>query len=348
MKIKSGLDLVRFLAVLFVPAVHFFLNNGFYYNKINGKGYFVSLVFLMLFYIGVPLFLLLSGYLKRKKVLSKDYYKGIIKIIVSYLFIAIICTLVRKFVLHDDIRILSTIINVFNFKACGYAWYVEMYIGLFLFIPFLNILYNGLDTKKNKQMLILTLIVACSFYPIINYIKIDGVYLDIVPDFWTALYPFIYYFIGCYISEYQVKFDKRKLSVLALTIIVFEAVVMYHYHFNQIFSWTFFWTYNSVFVILLSTIVFLLFYDVDIKNKLISKFVTSVSVMSLDIYLFSYLVDRFTYQYFNVYLKTPVEYLYYMIPIVLFVCVISYLMAYVKKIVFLIIGKIFPKCKVYL
>lgn len=347
MKRILGLDLVRFFAILFVPSVHFFLNNGFYENKINGPGYMISLFFLFLYYIGVPLFLLLTGYLKRKKVLTKDYYKSIIRILVSYLFISFICSVVRKYFLHDDIRILRTIINIFNFKACDYSWYIEMYIGLFLFIPFLNTLYNNLNTKKNKQYLILTLIGVCSLSPVINYIRIDGVYLDVIPDWWGNLYPFIYYFIGCYIGEYKVKVDKKRLIALGFSILFFYAYAVYYYNHNQYFSYTFLWNHYSIFTISLAVVFFLLLYDVDIKSKFINKFVTSVSLLSLDIYLFSYLVDRFTYQYLNNYLKSPIEYLKYMIPIILFVFILSYILAFIKSLLFKSIGKIFPKVKEY-
>ena len=71
MKRVLGLDLVRFLAILFVPFVHFFLNNNFYNTNINGKGFFVSIFLIVIFYVGVPLFLMLTGYLKRKKILEK-------------------------------------------------------------------------------------------------------------------------------------------------------------------------------------------------------------------------------------------------------------------------------------
>ncbi len=345
MKREAGLDLVRFIAIFCVPAVHFFLYNGFYDNKINGPSYVLSFFLLMLFYVGVPLFLLLTGYLKKNKTLNRKYYNGLIKILISYFFISAICSIVRKYVLHDDIRILSTLINIFNFKACGYAWYIEMYIGLFLFIPFLNILYDNLKTKRNKLILILTVMVSCSFYTIINFIKIDGVSIEIVPDFWNIMYPFVYYFIGCYIREYRPKVDKLMLFIFGLSILLFEAFVMYHYYYDQLFTKTFFWTYNSVFVVMLSTVIFLLLYDININFKYLRKFITNISIISLDIYLFSYLVDRFTYSYLDSYLRTPEEYLAHIIPIVLFVFIVSCLLAYIKKYIFVIFQKVFPKYK---
>lgn len=340
MKRLTSLDLIRFFAILFVPSVHFFLNNGFYETKVTGIGMFISILFRWMFYICVPLFMLLTGYLKRKSKLNKEYYKRIKSILYSYFLISIICILFRKFYLHENIRILRMIVSIFNFTACGYSWYIEMYIGLFLMIPFLNILYNSLNTKKKKQILIITLISMCSIYPFINYLKIDGVRLEMIPDWWNQLYPFIYYFIGAYINEYQIDIDKKKGIITFISILLLEAIISYIYNYNSTFSSSFIGGYNSLQTIIISTIFFLLLYKFNLKNKLIIKIVTSISKLSLDIYLFSYIIDLVVYKTLDNYLKTPIEYLKYMIPIILIVFVISSILAYIKNKIFEITKKI--------
>lgn len=334
MKRLSGLDLIRFFAILFVPSVHFFLNNGFYETNIKGIEMFISIFFRWLFYIGVPLFMLLTGYLKRKDKLNKKYYKRILSILTSYIFISIICILFRKIYLSENIRILRMIISIFDFSACGYAWYVEMYIGLFLLIPFLNILYDSLNTKRKKQILILSLISMCSIYPIINYINIDGVKLEIIPDWWSKIYPFIYYFIGAYINEYKIEINKKKGIIIFILILLIETILSYIYNYNNKFSTDFLGGYNSLQTIVISTIFFLLLYKVNIKNKITLKIITNISKLSLDIYLFSYIIDLIIYKNLNLYLTTPEQYLKYMVPIILTIFILSYLLAYIKYLIF--------------
>lgn len=334
MKRLSGLDLIRFFAILFVPSVHFFLNNGFYETNIKGIEMFISIFFRWMFYIGVPLFMLLTGYLKRKDKLNKKYYKRILSILTSYIFISIICILFRKIYLSENIRILRMIISIFDFSACGYAWYVEMYIGLFLLIPFLNILYDSLNTKRKKQILILSLISMCSIYPIINYINIDGVKLEIIPDWWSKIYPFIYYFIGAYINEYKIEINKKKGIIIFILILLIETILSYIYNYNNKFSSDFLGGYNSLQTIVISTIFFLLLYKVNIKNKITLKIITNISKLSLDIYLFSYIIDLIIYKNLNLYLTTPEQYLKYMVPIILTIFILSYLLAYIKYLIF--------------
>ena len=140
MKRIFGLDLVRSIAVIMVLSVHFFLNNGFYDLKINGFFAYLSIFLRWLFYIGVPLFIIITGYLKNNKKLNKEYYKGIRKVVISYFFISLICIIFKKYFLHDSTRLLRLFLGIFNFTTLEYSWYIEMYIGLFLLIPFFMIL----------------------------------------------------------------------------------------------------------------------------------------------------------------------------------------------------------------
>ncbi|MBE6160410.1 MAG: hypothetical protein E7157_05140 [Lactobacillales bacterium] len=334
MKRYFGIDLVRVLAVFFVLSVHFFLNNSFYDTNINGIGMFISIFLRWIFYNGVPLFILLTGYLKRKKKLDKDYYKGIKHILLSYLFISIICIIFRILFIKEHISKLKLLFGIFNFSANGYAWYLEMYIGLFLLIPFLNILYDGLKTKKNKEHLIITLLLMISLSPIISSITIRGIKLDIIPDWWNEIYPLIYYFIGCYINEYQVEINKKKGILLTIGLILIETILSYVVNYNDTFSWNFLGGYGSLQTVIISTTIFLLLYKVNCNKKKINKIITNISILSLDIYLFSYIVDQITYPILDGYLENPVEYLKFYILIIILIFSVSYLLSYIKKIIF--------------
>lgn len=329
-----GIDLVRTVAIFFVISVHFFLNNSFYKTNIEGIGMIISLFLRWIFYLGVPLFILLTGYLKREKKLTKDYYKGIKHILISYVFISILCILFRLFYLKEDISKLKLLLGIFNFTADEYAWYIEMYIGLFLLIPFLNIMYEGLKTKKNKQYLILTLLIMVSISPIINYLTIRNVRLEIIPNWWNSIYPLVYYFIGCYISEYQIDINKKKGIIIFIIIIVIETILSYIFNYNNKFNTNFLGGYNSIQTVLASTILFLLLYKIKNENKKINKIVTSISLLSLDMYLFSYIVDKVVYITLDNYIKSPVEYLKYYILIIPTIFLLSYILSFIKKIIF--------------
>ena len=148
---KFELDLIRCFALFSVIAVHFFLNTGFYNEIIVGKSFYLMTLIRSFFMVCVPLFIILTGYLKNKKSLSKKYYLGIVKIIAIYLIVSIICLIFKRVYLLEEISFKTAIKQILNFSAAPYSWYVEMYIGLFLLIPFLNLIFNNLKNQKEAK-----------------------------------------------------------------------------------------------------------------------------------------------------------------------------------------------------
>lgn len=161
-----------------------------------------------------------------------------------------------------------------------------MYIGLFFLIPFLNILYNNLKNKKEKHILIITLAGIVSLCPIFNYIPIKNYRLEIIPNYWTIIYPLLYYFIGCYIYEYKPKFCKTKCLIVLAILILTESIITYYFNYKKFFDWSFFGGYESIITVIASTIIFILLYDINCNKKFISKFVCSVSAVSPILFIY--------------------------------------------------------------
>lgn len=163
------------------------------------------------FMICVPLFLLITGYLMNSKELNVKYYHGIIHTLQIYIVSTILCILFERYYLHNNLSIKYAVFSIFG-GDIAYSWYVEMYIGLFLLIPFLNILYHGLETQKRKQFLIVTLLFCTACPSLLNIFdlfnsdfwirpSVSSTYVTLIPDWWTMLYPITYY-IGAYLLSY--------------------------------------------------------------------------------------------------------------------------------------------------
>jgi len=119
-----------------------------------------------------------------------------------------------------------------GFYGADYAWYVEMYIGLFLIIPFLNLIYNGLESVKQKRVLIITAIALTALPSVVNIYDLNtpgwwgeptvsGDYTKLIPQWWTGFYPVTYYFIGCYLYEFPVKLKKVYIFPLLSVSVLF-------------------------------------------------------------------------------------------------------------------------------
>lgn len=326
-----GLDLVRFIAVFFVVSVHFMLYSHFYEAKMEGIGMFIMTGLRWLFYTCVPLFIILTGYLKSKKKPNKEHYKSIVPILSTYLILSIIAILVKKFLLHTGDSYGHLIMGIFNFSTIDYAWYVNMYIGLFLLIPFLNILYQNIDTQRKKQILIGTLLGLVSLAPFINAFNIEGIQLNLVPNWWVGIYPFLYYFIGCYIKEYQIRLPKVANFLLLVMALFIETIITFFYSHGKVFDSLLFEGYNALPTVLIATLIFLLFYNVQFKNRPLRIMITDFSKLSFDIYLISCLVDAYFYSHFAKYVSSSPKALPYLFLFVPVIFLTSYVIAFIKR-----------------
>lgn len=325
-----GIDIVRFVAFLFVPCVHFFLNNGFYTYPVQGKRMFIMLVMRWLFFTCVPLFMLLTGYLNGKRKVNKEHYKNIIPILISYLFICVITIIFKIVYLDEKQSIIQWIMTIFNYSASNYAWYIEMYIGLFLLIPFLNILYDNLKTKGQKSLLVGVMLFSTALPPILN-LK-SG--LKLIPDYWIDMYPITYYFLGRYIKDYPIKIKKSICIILIFAICLIESIITYAACYGKHFNWGCLGGYNALPTLIVTLLIFLLFYDLDIKNRFVRFFIHDIAKLSLDMYLISYIFDTLFYAPILEKTESTIETLPYFFTVVPLVIVFSYLTAFVKRIIF--------------
>ena len=155
-KRNLNLDLIRCAALLCVPCMHGLDNTGLYNIQLTTAGDILMMVLRILFTVCIPLYIMLTGFLCNRKELSVRYYLGYVRVYLIYLLCCIPSLLLECFHKHSLSGAREIIGSVINFYCNGYAWYIQMYTGLFFMIPFLNMMYHGCSSKKQKQVLIAT------------------------------------------------------------------------------------------------------------------------------------------------------------------------------------------------
>lgn len=334
-----GLDLVRSFAIFSVIAGHFLvLNTPFRQTVFDGGSMFMQgMIYLLFNATGVPLFIMMTGYLNANKTsCDRKYYKGMVRVIVSYLLFSVITILFRKYYIHEDLSCFNWLRKILDFSAIPYGWYIEMWIGLYILTPFLNLLYKAIPTKKQKQILIVSLFICTALPDLFNRY---GFYL--VPGFWQKVFPLTFFFIGSYIREYQIDINKvfnKWGGVISLIVIILVCAI------NPIFNILFVKNHtmvqivggsNGVFGTIVAVLTFLLLYRVDYKNKFVRGSLTRISLLSLDMYLCCYIFDRIFYPYFiDRYFVNQAQFGWFFFIIVPLVFVSSLVMAQVKEWVF--------------
>ena len=289
----AGPDIIRCIAITGVLSAHMLSYAG-HFDDLHTVKWYIYIFLHYGFLAAVPLFLLLTGYLNCEKKLSKGYFKGIAPILVSYALISVISILADRFIFTEKITLWSGLLSILNFTAIDYAWYVEMYIGLFLLIPFLNLLKDALADKKQWHMLIVTLLFITTLPDVADSFIFGGVKINIIPDWWKNLYPVTFYFLGAYIKKFkpQVKRIYAFAGAVATLILSVGLCALFS---QQEYAW---WVMNGISALptaVVAVCVFLMFYRVESLPKIIGVPVRKVAVYSYEMYLFSYITDKYLY-----------------------------------------------------
>lgn len=289
-KRNLNLDLARCTALLMVPIMHSFDHTGMYNQQLYGTANHVMLVLKLLFTSCIPLYVMLSGYLCSRKELNARYYLGLIRIVGIY-FICSVATMAFEQLTGRVERSLTEMIGaMLNFNCSDYSWYMLMYFGLFLMIPFLNMAYNGLQTQREKQVLVLTF-AALSVLP-----SLFNIFFQVITNWWLNFYPLCYYFTGAYLREYLPQTRLRKLLVGLVAFVGLYAVFFYFHYDASGFAMTGIYQDTwEVYVISVLIFVILLRLPLDGLPHIFSAIISKVAELTLPAYLLTWISDSVIY-----------------------------------------------------
>lgn len=305
----SSLDIIRIAAFLCILGIHFYYKSGFYGVELRGKRAYVCTLCWTFFLSGVPMFLLLSGYLLNWKKPTVRYYTGLLKTLFMYVLAGIFCQLyIRPATFREAVK------SFLLFEAAPYGWYVEMYVGLYLLIPFLNIAYHALPEKKYKLGLILSLAILTSLPGLFN---MDH---KLLPAYWLKFYPVTFYFVGAYLSEYPPKMKKRWLFLLlAVQFLLYGSSVFWKDH-GSVVSWQ--WTcFEDLRNLITAVLLFSLLQSIRTEkwNPKLKKFLKYISGLTFGAFLVSWVFDTIVYTWARGHITNMCvrfEYMFLLIPLV--------------------------------
>lgn len=340
-----NLDLIRAMAAFLVLSVHFFLNNGYYETAMSGGRMLVMSVMRMAFMTCVPLFMLLTGYLCRHKALTARYYLGLARILLTYGLCGLVCLGVRLWC-GEEMGLRQIVRSLLDFSAAPYAWYVEMYIGLFLLIPFLNVLWKALEGRGARKALVVTLLAMTTLPALTNFRFV------ILPDWWTAtIYPLAYYFLGAYFAEYRPRLPWL-WGVLGLTgAAALGGAWVYLTNVGGLFRWTAMVDWYGPTVVLSSCLLFLLLLRLpaDRFPGWLRWLTAKLSQLSLAIYLLSWCFDSAFYPILTQRVPEMVLRLpwYFVIVPAVYVCsaLTAQVVEWLRQAITWCINKVFPQAR---
>ncbi|MFV0484947.1 MAG: acyltransferase [Candidatus Saccharimonadales bacterium] len=321
-----NIDIAKALAVFGVIATHSINYIGtIHANVAQGKSVWLLLFLANAVTFCVPIFLLATGYLMRKKQLSKKYYQKIIGVLFVYLVTSVVYQIFINLSSGTPNTIMDIARSIINIEGSPYSWYVRMYIGLFLLIPFLNILWAGLKTKKAKSILCITLIILT----VLPHFEFKGFH---VIEYWKELWPLTFYFLGAYIKEFNFKMILQKKIILLILGFGWScAATIYSISINQgnvLGGYAVWW--SNPWTILYSTMLFSIIVGCKIKlPKAIASAISKIAALTLGTYLISAVFDELIYVNILGFGNYPTRDFYYLIATTPIIFLLSLLSAHI-------------------
>ena len=288
---EFGLDLTRAAAATLVLSVHFFLNNGFYELPLQGVGMTLAAMVRMACMTCVPLFIMLTGWLCIDRRWSLGYFLKLLPILLTYVLAGCACMAFDAVWNGIGITPLDAVRRLLNFSAAPYAWYLEVYLVLFLLAPFLNAVWRRLDGGRGRLVLVIALLVVTAMPALLNFRR------QLVPDRLGSLYLLTYYFLGAWLREHPVRGKAWMLILGWLGMSVLAGGLLCMRRQGELFLTDHWNYYQSPLVVGASVCLFSLL--ARCKGTGVPaparRCIGKLSQLSLPLYLFSYITDRLLY-----------------------------------------------------
>ena len=218
-KRESGIELFRILTMLVIVAHHYVVNSGLLPLILESQTFSFQNVFLLIFgwggKTGINCFVIITGYFMCT---SKITLKKFLKLVLEVEFYKITIYVIFLLTGYKNFSIKSMIDVVLPVTSVSRG-FTSAYIVFFLFIPFLNILLNGMNKKQHICLITLCIIV----YTILPTLGIAVTYNYVL---WFS----IIYFIGAYLRLYpEIWFNSKRIwgsFAIASVLISWASVIL--------------------------------------------------------------------------------------------------------------------------
>jgi len=282
---QPGLDIIRVLALLFVISFHSFLYNGYYYTPQIGAQMWLAGSFRWMSVSCIGLFLMLSGYLKCENTDVKSGYKAALSALISYALAVAISIPIRHHGFEQVYSKPDWMTKIFNYTAVSYGWYVEMFIGLCLIIPFINIAIKNMSNKQLYWFAAATLILTA--LP-------GATKWQIAADYWRITYPVTYYVLGAIVRRVQPKVNPLLGIFEALVMAALLGFVTVNST-DDYLSSAKTWEFADIWIAFIVFWLFVSLYRLNVP-KVVAKVLAVASYGCYGGYLLSYLFDAWCYK----------------------------------------------------
>lgn len=315
------LDVIRTIAIISIVLDHaaligyrlFYETYFLHFEKLTNLSKVIEIAIWEFSRWGVPLFLLLTGYLiLNKEFVNEDKVKRFYKNNLFPLFVineiwAILHWIIAfglekwniPFVytqtmneIHIDIEQIVYSLLMIRRSCYPNMWYLPMIIGMYIFLPYITRIVKDYWNIVSK-VLFFSICVLFATSDVAYILKLIGLNYSTKPiislSFGGGIYG-IYIVMGYYLSKKDTFLKSIKTRILFMMFIVIELVdivlTLNNFNSGQIVS---LFEYNdSFFQLMIVVILVELISRIQFKDNIISKLIVKISKLSFPVYLIHY------------------------------------------------------------
>lgn len=303
------IDLVRVIACFFVIVNH--TNSQIFVNTTPSVEWFISLTYFFVSKIAVPLFVIISGYLLLDR--QDSYYNNFCRIMrmATVLFFASLgyylyfVSLGRIYSSFSWVEFLGIIVKG---PMTGAFWYLYLYIGLLIMLPFLQKLVKGMERKDFHVFFAISAVVY-GIWPILeHYVPVielsENLELPLFASY-VAMLMLGYYFKKYAVSRKNTKIGSAVIFVVAIAFNVIATYMEYTYVSQDSNKYLFLDERTFFPIVLAACCVFYIFKDMKLHG-FVGRIISLAGSCAFGIYLLSdFLIGyfQFVFDFFSRYMS---------------------------------------------
>lgn len=280
---SANIELLRIISMIMVVVLHFFYHGEILrWTTVESSGYLIYWSVEALAFVAVNVFVLISGYFLC---LSRFKLSRIISTWIQVLLYSILCTIVCMFIKEE--YSLRSILQAIVPLTTNQYWFATSYMMMLCLSPFLNIALNHMTRKEHvfaiggalflfsimptflvwERKLItngMDFIWFCVLYIIAAYIRKYGLLKNVIHK---------WYLYGYILCSFVLALFRLPLSFISMHVGLGDKLTGILY------------SYNSVFVVVSSVLLFSFFLHVHVDNDRIKSIILKVSPLTFAVYL---------------------------------------------------------------
>ena len=330
---STNIELLRIISMLMILTLHYLGGGKVLENvRFGSANYFIMWTLEAVCFVSVNCYVLISGYFL---VNSKFKLNKLILLWSEVFFYSIIIyfSLLATGIVHLSLKDLAfAMFPIITRKW----WFASCYIALYILVPFLNIAAKAMSKTQMEALIIVSTIMLCLPHDTFN-----------VAGGYSLIWFIFLYFAAAYLRLHKPNFKYLNnkthcfimfivFSLVVALIKFIKAFILIKLKGNEIMPF-FLYSYNSIFILIASIMLFMFFLKVDIKNKMLCKFINITASLTFGIYLihahFALRDKLWVYLGSQKYLDSPLM-IFHLTLCVLLVFTVCGIIEYLRKLLF--------------